>query len=51
MTVFKVYDYDKYVPHRKQATWFFYKVDTKDLRKAVRILWKVFGDAVRYDVL
>lgn len=42
MTIFKVWDYDG---------CFYFSVDTKDLKKAVRMLWKTFGDQVRYDVV
>ena len=42
MTIFKVYELDGF---------FFYSVKTNDMVKAVRMLWKVFGDKVRYDVI
>lgn len=42
MTIFKVYEYDGF---------FFYKVETTDLKRAVRMLWKTFGDKIKYDVV
>lgn len=42
MTVFKVYDLDGY---------FFYKVNTKDLQRACRSLFRLFGSKVRYDIV
>lgn len=42
MTVFKIYEYDGF---------FFYSIKTNDLKKAVRMLFKTFGDKIKYDIV